>query len=69
MKAVLEFILPEDEGEHYHAVNGGKAFLAMWDFDQWLRNEIKYSGEDSYQRVREQFRNIINEYNLTIDEV
>lgn len=69
MKALLEFNLPDDEREHYNAVNGSKAFSAMWDFDQWLRVEIKYQGEDSYQRVREQFRSILDEYNLKIDEL
>lgn len=55
MKAILEFSLPEEEGEHQLALDGGKWQSACFDFDQWLRGIIKHTDREtiSVQEVRD----------------
>jgi len=43
MKAILEFNLPEDEREFELASKGTSIALALWKYDQYLRNEVKYN--------------------------
>ena len=42
MKAVLKFNLPEENEDFKAAINGSKYKSAIWDYDQWLRSEMKY---------------------------
>lgn len=49
MKSTLSFDLPEEEAEFTHAVNGSKYSALVWEFDEWLRAEIKYK-ENSVDR-------------------
>jgi hypothetical protein len=43
MKAVLEFDLPEDKTDFQAAIIGHNYKSAIWDFDQLLRSEMKYT--------------------------
>jgi hypothetical protein len=45
MKATLEYNLPEDKVEFDCAIDGVKWMSAMWELDQWLRNQLKYEAE------------------------
>jgi len=42
MKAVLEFNLPEDDHEFRMATTGANMHSVLWEYDQWLRGNIKY---------------------------
>lgn len=66
MKAKLEFELPEEDRAFYETVNGPKAFSVLWDFDQWLRGEIKYNDKD-FQEVRDTLNQIMNDRNISFD--
>ncbi len=73
MKAVLEFDLPEDNWEFQAAINGGNYKSAIWNYDQWLRSEMKYSELDkktyeAYDTCRKKLRNILEEDNLFIEQ-
>lgn len=73
MKALLEFDLPEDNWEFQAAINGGKYKNAIWDYDQWLRSEMKYGELDkkiyeAYDTCRKKLRNILEEDNLFIEQ-
>jgi hypothetical protein len=40
--------------------------VALHQFDQWLRGEIKYN-QKNYDEVRETFWKILNDYKVTIE--
>lgn len=41
-KAILEYQLPEEQGEWKMMCNTEKYYLALWEIYTWLRNERKY---------------------------
>lgn len=40
---------------------------AVWDYDQWLRSEVKYNNNEEAQVYRNKFREFIDEYNIVFD--
>lgn len=75
-KAILEFNLeePEDRDAHMRAVKSLSMAIALWEMDQYLRAECKYGelSDDAYtttEKAREKLREILNENNLTFDEL
>jgi hypothetical protein len=72
MKATLEFNLPEDQEYYEEASNGTKYSIALFEFDQYLRTQVKYNEQLTdeqykvYEEVREKFYEIINSNNLSI---
>jgi len=73
MKAILEFTLPEEQVEFDCAVDGVKWMSAMWDLDQYLRNQLKYESEgmseDTFKAIekcREKLYEILNEEGLKL---
>jgi len=59
MKGILEFNLPEDQGEFEIACKGGKYFSALHELDNYLRSKIKYSEGDV--KVYEEIRGYLND--------
>ena len=66
MKAIIEFNLPEDKEEFDFANNAVNYYSALCEFDQWLRSEYKYNGNEAMVEVREKLNEIINENNIKI---
>ena len=66
MKAILEFNLPEDKEDFDFATNAVNYYSALCEFDQWLRSEYKYNGNEAMVPVREKLNEIINENNIKI---
>lgn len=66
MKAILEFNLPEDKEDFDFANNAVNYYSALVEFDQWLRSEYKYNGNEAMVEVREKLNEIINENNIKI---
>ena len=66
MKAILEFNLPEDKEDFDFANNAVNYYSALVEFDQWLRSEYKYNGNESMFEVRQKLNEIINENNIKI---
>ena len=66
MKAILEFNLPEDKEDFDFATNGINYYSALCEFDQWLRSEYKYNGNEAMYSVREKLNYFISENNVTI---
>ena len=66
MKAILEFNLPEDKEDFDFATNAVNYYSALVEFDQWLRSEYKYNGNESMFEVRQKLNEIINENNIKI---
>ena len=65
MKAILEFTLPEEQVEFDCAVDGVKWMSAMWDLDQWLRNQLKYEAE----QLSKDKLNAIKEFRIKLHEI
>lgn len=59
MKAILEFQLPEDNDEHFAAINGSKYRDVISSLDNKLRNKQKY--QDINEISIEDARNLIYE--------
>ena len=70
MKAQLKFDLndPDDINAHMRCVKAFDMAIVLWDFDQWLRGQIKYHNKD-YQYARDELYRTMNEYNINLDEL
>ena len=66
MKAIIEFNLPEDKEDFDFATNAVNYYSALVEFDQWLRSEYKYNGNEPMFEVRQKLNEIINENNIKI---
>ena len=66
MKATLEFNLPEDKEDFDFATNGINYYSALVEFDQWLRSEYKYNGNEPMFEVRKKLNEFINDNNIKI---
>ena len=77
-KIILEFNSEEEANDARTALDGYKWKLAMWDLDQKLRSATKYGvidnreatpeEQDMADKVREFIRDILNDYNLNLEE-
>ena len=77
-KIILEFDSEEEKNDARIALDGYKWKIAMWDLDQKLRSVTKYgiidnreateTERDISDKVREFIRDILNDYNLNLDE-
>jgi CHASE3 domain sensor protein len=77
-KIILEFDSEEEKNDARTALDGYKWKIAMWDLDQKLRSATKYAvidnreatpeEQDMADKVREFIRDILNDYNLNLDE-
>jgi hypothetical protein len=69
MKAILEFDLPDEQLEFETAKNAEKMKSLIWDFGEQLRSWDKYghnfkNADDAIDRIRANFIQCINDYNL-----
>ena len=62
MIATLRFKLPDEQADFTAAINGRKAFLALWEIDQKLRGLLKH-GEPSSEtgQLAEEIRQLIRD--------
>jgi hypothetical protein len=58
-----------DEQEINRAIKSLSMALCLSDFDNFLRNEIKYSDKEEYQPVRDKLFEIMNEHSIKINEI
>jgi len=68
MKAILEFQLPEDNQEFELYTKALKMYSTLWDFDIWLRSEIKYKDKE-LDEVRDKLRELMNDNRIDFDMV
>jgi HD-like signal output (HDOD) protein len=76
MKQHIEFNLdePDDIEAHKRFTNMSSLYLALWEFDEEMRRQIKYNTEgyngeqlDALDKLREKFYNILNDNQIKID--
>jgi hypothetical protein len=75
-KATLTYDLdqPEDQQEFDLVNNARKYYSVLWDIDQYMRNQIKYSSDDTpelyretIQMVRDEFWKLMESHNIDLD--
>ena len=77
-KIILEFDSEEEDDNARTALDGYRWKAAMWDLDQELRKIVKYGyidkkeatpeESDAADKLREELRKILTEYNLNLDD-
>jgi hypothetical protein len=67
MKAILEFNLPEDNQEFDLHTKALKMYSTLWDFDIWLRTEIKYKDQEQYEPVRDKLQELMADNRIDFD--
>lgn len=69
MKAILEFNLPEETGEHKLALDGGKWMSVCHVLDQWLRGIQKHGDQKTLtvDEVRERLHEELDSSGLSFD--
>ena len=76
MKAIIEFNLdePDDVEEHKRFTNMNAVYLALWEFDEVMRQQVKYNTQgytaeqvEAIHELREKFYQILNENQIKID--
>ena len=58
-----------DKNEALQIMKATTYLIALWDMDQWLRSEIKYSNKNEYQPVRDELYNILENNGISLDEL
>jgi len=64
-KVTIKFNLPEETVEMQQCLNGRKAHGVLFDFDQWLRGEIKYN-DKAYDELRQKLNELMDDANINI---
>ena len=73
MLSVKYYFLPEDSFDEQLANNGKSYWLAITDFDDYLRSKIKYDESltqeqyDVYEEVRAKLHELLGDYDATLD--
>jgi hypothetical protein len=76
MRAIIEFDLdePTDIEAHKRFTNLNSVYIALWEFDQLMRSQIKYNSEnyngeqlDALDKLRDKFYEILNDNQIKID--
>jgi len=76
MRAIIEFDLdePTDIEAHKRFTKLNSVYIALWDFDQLMRSQIKYNSEnyngeqlDALDKLRDKFYEILNDNQIKID--
>jgi hypothetical protein len=55
MKAILEFNLPDEDGEHKIAIRGGEFYCAILAIERVIREHYKYDKkiEDAFKEIEQ----------------
>lgn len=69
MKAILEFDLPEEEGQHKLALDGWKWMDVCNELDQWLRGIQKHTDQKTLtvDEVRDRLHEEMSSSGLSFD--
>ena len=69
MKAILEFILPDDKAEFDTATKAMDWAILAWDIDQYIRNRLKYQSEKlDTSSATEELEIIRNELHILMED-
>ena len=69
MKAILEFILPDDKVEFEAATKSMDWAILAWDMEQFIRNKLKYQTETlDTSSAKEELQLLRNELHHKMEE-
>ena len=72
MKATLTFSLPDEQIEHYNAINGGGFRYCLQELDGELRNRLKHGHvfedpTDALLAIRKHLHDLIQDNDLVLE--
>ena len=73
MKVIIEFTDEDAASDAQVALDGWKYRAAIWEIDQYLRNQVKYNEKlpsevgEAYEKLRDKIREILSENSLQIE--
>lgn len=72
MKATLEFTLPDEQAEHYNAINGSTFRYCLQELEGELRNWLKHGNsfedaDDALAAVRKHLNDLIRDNDIVLD--
>ena len=69
--ATLHFDLsiPGDQIEFDRCNKALNMAVAIFQYDQWLREQYKYADKEEYYEIREKFREFLNDNDVNIDRL
>jgi hypothetical protein len=77
-KAILEFNLdePEERTDHLRAVKSLNIMSVLWEFDMYLRSQLKYNEDnltneayEALDKAREKLYEVMNDQHVSFDEL
>ena len=70
MELPAKLLILTDPHEIKQAVKAGDLISALWDFDNWLRSEYKYQGNEAAYDIRQKMHEILQEsYSISLDDL
>ena len=70
VKATLEFLLPEHQEEYNRANASLDLCLFIWDFQQYLREQVKYAEEpDDVDTIYKNWFDMLSSRNIDLDKL
>ena len=61
-------LIIEDPLEIKQAIKASDALSTLFNFDQWLRDEIKYR-QKPYEKIRNKLNELMNDNEIDLDEL
>lgn len=65
----IKFTIPDDQHDLLCAMRGETLSFILWDFDQWLREQIKYGDRTELQEVRDKLIEIMQDRGVNLDDL
>lgn len=69
MELPEKFLVIIDQLEIKKAVKVDDILSVLWDYDQWLREEVKYKNNEQAQLYRDKLHDLMNDNNINLDEI
>jgi hypothetical protein len=69
--AKIEYDLsdPDSKARFTRANKADNLFSAVWEFDQWLRSQIKYCHKNDYHSVRDKLYELLKDADINLEEL
>jgi hypothetical protein len=73
MKATLEFLLPEEQAEHYCAIKGADMLNVLWEMRKELHSMLKYGDlpDTQYEivdKIQDFLIRSLNDHEINLDK-
>lgn len=62
-------LIIKDSEEIRRAVKATDTLMVLWDFDQYLRDEYKYNGNEAAYEMREKLSLLMDDHGVNLDDL